>query len=233
MLDPAAEYLRLAEHYRQMRDEELLQLVPQTEKLTPLAQQALASEVRHRGLKIEEKQEEKASAQPSFAAPKFRQKPASAPTPAHDSSDTTDDTYEDDRRLVELCTVWSLRDALQVQRILDVAGIPFFMGPEKATGVDKVTSNFANGVSVQIMQIGLPWAAPLLQNYEPEDDPTPKESPVEKLPVRCPGCNSSEVVFNGLTSAAEAGEDKPSRKFRWTCDSCGATWQDDGVAKQM
>lgn len=50
------------------------------------------------------------------------------------------------------------------------------MGKEKATGVDKVTSNFSSGVRVQIMQIGMPWAMPAMQHYEPEDGPTPKEN---------------------------------------------------------
>jgi hypothetical protein len=39
---------------------------------------------------------------------------------------------------VEICTVWSLSDGLQLQTLLDRAGIPFFMGPEKATGVEAV-----------------------------------------------------------------------------------------------
>jgi hypothetical protein len=54
--------------------------------------------------------------------------------------------------------VWSAPDALKLQRLLDTAGIPFYIGPEKATGVEAVTSNFANGLSVQIMQVGVPWA---------------------------------------------------------------------------
>jgi hypothetical protein len=231
-LDPAAGYLRLAEHYRQLSDEELLLLIPQSDELTPSAQQALANEVRHRGLKVESKPEEKPSSQSSFHPPKFRQASSSADGPKDESPDDT--AYDDDRKLVELCTVWSLRDALKVQSILDVAGIPFFMGAEKATGVDKVTSNFSNGVSVQIMQIGWPWAMEAMwRNYFPEDDPTPREPEnFEAPPIRCPRCRSTEVVFNRLVAAAGAPTDKSSRKFEWTCHSCGETWQDDGVARE-
>ena len=145
-----------------------------------------------------------------------------------------EDQYDEDRKLVELCTVWSARDALKVQAILDEAGIPFFMGPEKATAVDGVTSNFAKGVAVQIMQIGLPWARPAMQHYEPEDDPTPKENnqALDELPVRCPKCHSTEVVFEGLTSAPAMATDESSQKYKWTCDSCGHQWEDDGVAKE-
>lgn len=217
-LDPAAEYLRLAGHYRQMSDEELLLLIPQRDELTPSAQQALASEVRHRGLKVEAKLEEKPFADSSFEGPKLRQE--SPPPDVHiDDSPDGDTAYEEERKLVELCTVWSLRDALKLQHILDVAGIPFFMGAEKATGVGKVTSNFANGVSVQIMQVGMPWAAPLLQNYFPEDDPAPQESKeTDAPPIRCPRCNSEEGVFNGLTAAARSPSHNLSQKFQWTCD---------------
>ena len=225
--DPAAEYLRLAERYRQMSDEELLELIPESESLTHEAQQALASEIRSRGLRIETSSEE-STAKPTLGGPKFRQE---SPEAADDSPES--DTYEEERKLVELCTVWSQRDALKLQCILDVAGIPFFMGPEKATGVDKVTSNFANSVSVQIMQVGMPWAGPLMKNYEPEDDPAPPDNKIKEARVRCPKCNSTEVVFDRLIAAAGAPADTPSQKFEWTCDACGATWQDDGVAKEV
>ena len=241
--DPAGEFLGISERYRQMSDDELLVLIPQSSELTPFAQQALANEVRSRGLKAEVELERPSALSPFKAlasdapaffeheSPKFRES-AGNDFPDADSSDDHD-TYEEDRKLVNLCTVWSVRDALQVQRILDVAGIPFFMGPEKATGVDEVTSDFAKGVSVQIMQIGLPWARGPMQHYEPEDDPTPKE-PEEpgELTVRCPKCHSREVVFEGRAPEPGKAVDEFSHEFKWSCDSCGYRWEDDGVAKE-
>jgi hypothetical protein len=236
--DPAGqEFLRISERYRQMSDEELLVLVPQSSQLTPFAQQALATEVRQRGLKAEV-----ANETPS-APSRFRESPFKPP-PAffeHESPKLRDSAgydpgadspYEEDRKLVELCTVWSVRDALQVQRILDVAAIPFFMGPEKATGVDEVTSDFAKGVSVQIMQIGRPWAWPAMRQFEPEDDPTPKETPeLDEITVHCPKCHSTEVVFEGGTSTPIVAPGDSAQKYKWSCDSCGYQWEDDGVAK--
>ncbi len=235
------EFLRLAEHYRRMSDSELLLLIPQSADLTPFAQHALANEVRSRGLKPEvevEEKDKKPSARPQFTQPTFFGQESKelhdaegVDFPAPDSSD--EDPYEEDRKLVELCTVWSLRDALQVQAILDTAGIPFFMGKEKATGVDEVTSNFLNGVSVQIMQIGMPWARQAMQYYDPEDDRTPKETAqVGELTVRCPQCHSEEVVFEGGTSTLVVATDDASQKYQWSCDSCGYQWEDDGVAKE-
>jgi len=245
-LDPAGEFLRITERYRQMSDDELLVLIPQSSELTPFAQQALANEVRQRGLKAEaEVKDEGPSAPPPFKTSQFKPRPAffehQSPkfrdsggddSPDSDSSDDHD-SYEEDRKLVELCTVWSVRDALRLQRILDVAGIPFFVGPEKATGVDGVTSNFADGVAVRIMLIGLPWARRAMQHYEPEDDPTPKENEeLDELTVRCPKCQSAEVVFEGRAPEPGKAADELSHEFKWSCDACGHQWKDDGVAKE-
>jgi DNA-directed RNA polymerase subunit M/transcription elongation factor TFIIS len=237
--DPAAgEYLRISERYRQMSDGELLVLIPQSSELTPFAQEALANEVRSRGLKAEV-EDEGPSAPSEFRASPFKPPPAFFEHESPKLRDSTsyegpgpDSSYDEDRKLVELCTVWSVRDALKVQGVLDEAGIPFFMGPENATGVDRVTSNFSKGVGVEIMQIGLPWAGPAMRHYEPEDDPTPKVEKVDELPVRCPKCHSTEVVFEGLDSAPAMASDESSQKYKWTCDSCGHRWEDDGVAKE-
>jgi DNA-directed RNA polymerase subunit M/transcription elongation factor TFIIS len=246
--DPAGqEFLRISERYRQMSDSELLVLIPQSSELTPFAQEALANEVRSRGLKTEVEDEKPPAPSPvkpppalfehesEHESPKFRDSAGSdfSGSDSPDSDSSHEDQYDEDRKLVELCTVWSPRDALKVQAILDEAGIPFFMGPEKATAVDGVTSNFAKGVGVQIMQIGLPWAGPAMQHYEPEDDPTPKETEeLDELPVRCPKCHSTEVVFEGLDSGPAMATDESSQNYKWTCDSCGYQWEDDGVAKK-
>jgi len=242
--DPAGEFLRISERYRQMSDSELLVLIPQSSELTAFAQQALANEMRSRGLKAEE-DDEKPSAPSQFKASQFKAPPSaffehespklrdSAGYDPSGSDSSHEDQYDEDRKLVELCTVWSVRDALKVQTILDGQGIPFFMGPEKATGVDGVTSNFVNGVGVQIMRIGLAWAGPAMAHYEPEDDPTPRENKeLDELVVRCPKCHSAEVVFDGGTSTLVVATDDSSQKYTWTCDSCGHQWEDDGVAKE-
>ena len=209
-LDPAAEWLRLSERYRQMSDSELLALARQDSELTEVAQQTLANEISQRRLKLQPEE-------------------TPAPPPAEPPPDSSS-SYAEDRELVEICTVWSLSDALQVQTLLDRAGIPFFMGPEKATGVDAVTSNFGNGVSVKIMQVGVPWARQAMLNYTPANEPGPKqEEELSELPVRCPNCHSTEVVFERLTTEPTTATENSSPKFEWTCDSCGHQWEDEGI----
>ena len=209
-LDPAAEWLRLSERYRQMSDSELLVLARQNSELTEVAQQTLAHEISQRRLRL---QPEEPPASPN-------------PEPPPDSS------YAEDRELVEICTVWSLSDALQVQTLLDRAGIPFFMGPEKATGVDAVTSTFVNGVSVKIMRVGLPWAGPAMKNYTPANEPGPRLEVDSDSSVRCPKCHSTEVVFERLITEPTTATDNSSSKFEWTCDSCGYQWDDEGIVRE-
>jgi DNA-directed RNA polymerase subunit M/transcription elongation factor TFIIS len=211
-LDPAAEWLRLSERYRQMSDNELLVLAQHNSELTEAAQQTLANEISHRRLKL----------QPEELPP---------PPPAEPPTDSSS-SYAQDRELVEIRTVWSLSDALQLQTLLDRAGIPFFMGPEKATSVDAVTSNFVNGVSVKIMQIGVPWARQAILNYTPANEPAPKEEEESDPTVRCPRCHSTEVVFERLITEPKSETDDSSPKFEWTCDACGHQWEDEGIVKE-
>ena len=209
-LDPAGELLRISEHYRQMTDGEVLAIARESSELTPIAQDALADEIRQRKLRVQPEE-----------------------SPAPESSEPTEPSvYDEDRELVELCTVWSVPDALQVQTLLDRGGIPFFMGSEKATGVDAVTSDFAKGVSVQVMRIGLAWAALQMKDYEPANDPDAKETDISEVdPVRCPRCHSTEVVFEDLVAEPATTADK-SPRYKWTCDSCGHHWEDDGIVKE-
>src|SRR5579863_4702415 len=205
----AAEWHRLSEHYRSMSDGELLKLAGDKSEMTETAQQCLADEISQRKLTPE----------PEPEAPPI---PFVPPNPI----------YDDDRELVEICTVWSVADALQVQSLLDQAGIPFYMGKEHATCVDAVTSNFSTGVSVQIMKIGWPWAVGPMSHYLPLNEPAEeKPGEAEELPIRCPKCHSDAVIFERLAGDEEAVP-TAAPKFEWTCDSCGYEWEDDGVVKK-
>jgi DNA-directed RNA polymerase subunit M/transcription elongation factor TFIIS len=213
ILGPAGESLRLAEHYRRLTDEELLALATRREELTELAQQALEQEISTRKLSA-----------PS-AGPPVATRPA--PPPDFDKPDfDKEDEYAEERRLVEVGTVWSEADARRLQTLLNAWGIPFYIGPEKATSVDDVTSIFAEGIPMQVMQIGVPWAREAMRNYFPQDQPAePELEDAGDVAVHCPKCHSEEVVFDDLveqTAGAEA-------KYRWTCDACGYEWEDSGV----
>ena len=191
-----------------------------------MAQQILAQELSQRKLKVEPEEQPTGLESTSRAG-----MAASVASKAGDSANAGDpdaaDPYAEDRELFEICTVWSLRDALQVQSMRDVAGIPFFMGEEKATSVDSVMSNFSLGVSVKIMRIGWPWAVRALKHYEPKDEPaSEKQEWDEEVDVRCPSCRSKDILFEELVETANS----VPPKFKWTCNVCGHAWQDDGIA---
>jgi len=209
--DSASEWLRLSERYRQMSDDELLILARRASALTDAARQALASEISVRGLR----------------------QPPEQPRAAPDPQPAPDSPYAEDRELVEICVVWSLADALQLQTLLDRAGIPFFMGAGKATCVDSVTSNFAEGVSVQVMRVGLPWAWQPMLDYEPANEPPQaQEEAGRAIPVRCPKCHSTEVIFERLILEPQTRREESTSKYEWTCDLCGHHWQDEGLVRE-
>ena len=206
---PASESLRLSERYRSLSDDELLAIADDGSDLTDLAQQALAAEISQRKLKLPPKEET----------------PAPPLEPASEAD--SDDPYAEDRKLVQIATVWSLRDASQFQMLLDDAGVPFFMGDAKTTRAQDVTANFQDGVPVAVMQIAIAAAQQALEHYEPADEHlTRDQASVEDLAVHCPKCHSEDVIFKHLAGSASS---KDGQKFDWTCASCGYQWEDDGV----
>jgi DNA-directed RNA polymerase subunit M/transcription elongation factor TFIIS len=218
-LGPAGDSLRLAEHYRQMTDEELIDLAQHPSELTELAQGALNQEIFTRRLKVPPVED---------TANRYRE-----PAPGgFGEDDEHGDEYAQDRRFVELCTVWSHNDALQVQNLLNAADIPFCLGPEKATTADQVTSRFSDGVAVNVLEIGLPWARTAIKTYKPADAPPELGSEEDAgVDIHCPKCHSTDVVLEQLSDEVQDGNSATSEKFDWTCASCGYAWQDDGVEK--
>lgn len=207
-LDSAGELLRLTQHYRALTDGELLDIAEDTSELTPLAQRALADEMSQRKLKL----------------------PAKQPPPKPEPFQSTGSAFDEDRVPITVCTVWSQRDALKVQSLLDAAAIPFYMGQENATAVEEVTSNFAQGVDVKVMRIGAPWATQVLQEYAPADEPESEKVPPDPVTVHCPKCRSDEIFLQELEPPADA-ENEPA-KLKWVCDACGNEWTDDGVVAE-
>ena len=216
----AEEWLRLAEHYRGLCDEELIALARQIEKLTEPAQRALEMEIFSRKLTFPPR--EPHSPQPP-APPVTGEEEDSCSEETPDE----DDPYAEDRKLFEIRKVWSEADARRLQYVLDVAALPFYIGRENATSVDDVTSKFEEGLPVKMMRVGLPWAYDAMwRNYFPQDErPEPKYEDAGDVAIQCPRCRSTEVVFHERIHRAPGG----GAKYRWACPSCGYEWEDDGV----
>lgn len=216
----AEESLRLAEHYRRLCDEELAALAQQKEKLAEQAQWALEMEIVARKLSVPQ------------AEPQAPQRPAPPETDEDEDSCSAKaseeaDPYAEDRKLFEIRKVWSEADARRLQNVLDVAGLPFWIGPENATSVEDVTSKFEEGLPVKVMRIGVPWASEAMwRNYFPQDErPETEYEDAGDVAIQCPRCRSTEAVFHELIDRAADAR----AKYRWTCASCGNEWEDDGV----
>jgi rubrerythrin len=86
---------------------------------------------------------------------------------------------------------------------------------------------------VKVMRVGVPWAWQAMANYEPANEPLPeKEEEGKEIPVVCPRCRSTDVIFERLKKESQTVKDAPDQKFEWSCDSCGYQWEDEGVARE-
>jgi len=213
-LGPASESLRLAENYRQMSDDELIDLGQRPRELTDMAQGILAQEISSRKLKVP-------SPEDQLSRDRIR-----APEDAQDAESPEE---EKNRELVNLSTVWSRRDAEQLQKLLVNAGIPVYFGPEKVASVEEVRSSFADGLDVLVMRIARDSARNALKYYNPQDWPDEeKDTESEEFAIHCPKCHSTDVVFEDA-GGVEPEDDTITQKFDWECAACGYKWEDEGV----
>jgi len=213
-LGPASESLRLAENYRQMSDDELIDLGQRPRELTDMAQGILAQEISSRKLKVP-------SPEDQLSRDRIR-----APEDAQDAESPEE---EKNRELVNLSTVWSRRDAGQLQKLLVNAGIPVYFGPEKVASVEEVRSSFADGLDVLVMRIARDSARNALKYYNPQDWPDEeKDTESEEFAIHCPKCHSTDVVFEDA-GGVEPEDDTITQKFDWECAACGYKWEDEGV----
>ena len=216
--DRVTQWRQVCVHYRSLTDDELIAIARQKEDLTDIAQQALAAEVQSRKLEV-----------PAEATIEDKETAPLALPPDPDSNSP----YYDDRELVQIETVFSLRDAEQLEALLKEDGIPFYMGKEKVTRAVDVRSDFSAGIPVGVMRIGMAYATRARKNFRPLDDPEWREekSPLRPVDIFCPRCRSEKVVF-------EAGQQDPkwrdfTMQFRWRCEACGKRWEDDGVIEEL
>jgi hypothetical protein len=213
-VDRVKQWRQVADRYRSLTDDELIAIAQQRDDLTDVAQKALAAEMLHRNLEVPPEQKKPEPAEPPGLEP------------------VLDSPYAEDRELVTFETVFSLRDAQQLEALLNEDGIPFYMGEERATRAADVTSDFAKGVPVGVMRIGWPYVTQAREYFAPRDDPDKRnwneeDQRLEPARVFCPRCRAEKAVLDG-TQPAPPVRGQVTR-FLWRCDACGKRWEDDGV----
>jgi hypothetical protein len=224
--NPAADWRSLAEHYRSMYDEELVNLADDFGNLTETAQQVLRNELGNRGLPAPG---EKPAAWPASPA---AQRWASIVDPdaavdrsgdsgkeddPADADRTEDDRTEDDRpgeftwkTLLRECD--TTEQALGICEMLKRAGIEcWYEMPGGRMGVW--------GPRVTVAADQLEQAKEIAERPIPQDilDDSRQEIP-DYEPPRCPGCGAEDPV---LESAEPANS--------WLCEACGKQWTEPAV----
>jgi DNA-directed RNA polymerase subunit M/transcription elongation factor TFIIS len=210
-LDPAAEWRRLEELYRDKSDDELEVIAGDAYELTDIARQILEREIRSRGLQVS-----------------LGQAPASLePEPESNEDGEEFDPAEFD--LVATQRVWDREEARKIKQIYDDAGIPSYFGPDLVEDVDQYKGNYEQGVEFRVREIDHQRSMAAIADAFHDETGEPGDEP--ESVCRCPKCRSTEIVFEELEKESPDQPDYLS-KFRWSCDACGHQWIDDGIEKE-
>jgi DNA-directed RNA polymerase subunit M/transcription elongation factor TFIIS len=196
---------RLRERYAALTEDELQAVAGDAFELTEVAQQALQSEILRRGLDICLQQ-----------------------APLQSTPHETEKFDPADLDLVVIQRAWDSEEARKLMGILHEAGFPCYLGPDNLDDVDAFDSSFDQGVDIKVREVdNQPAQHALSQALPPEPDPD------TVYIARCPKCQSTEIVFQGLDQNPATGSAATSSSnFNWTCDACGYQWNDDGIEER-
>lgn len=237
-IDPNQEWNQLTETYRQMADEELLNLAAQESELTTVACEVLHGEMQARGLKYEppkmvstKQRDSCAVAPPKFAQEDQPQALTSEPIHLECLGGSCRETCDlEGTGLIEWDQANSIEEALRVRDVLAAENIPVVFGKEMVENPEEIAS-YEGGVPViisayQRQRAEQAWAEANPQEYlqSLKKGAGEQEEPAEA--ASCPSCGSFEIV---LMDCEEDGG--IASRFHWRCDACGYEWTDDGVAQ--
>jgi DNA-directed RNA polymerase subunit M/transcription elongation factor TFIIS len=224
-MESVDQQFRLAkEHYAGMTDGEIGALADDAYNLTEVGREALAAVISERGMGLQLK-----------TGPP-------APSQVRGPCDTPD--IEDS----ELVSYGWAMDAEGLKRLkgwLTWVGTACFIGPDNVLEPEDHKGSFANGVNVKIRSVdrqhtlftlqkigGPAWPSPIvtLKNTaeEPDNEEEPDNNEGQSVEIRCPQCNSVEVIFEGR-DCKDSTNPPPTAKYNWSCCACGNLWQNDGV----
>lgn len=202
--DPLTDWQRLTEHYREMWDDELLNLAADADDLTEMARQVLKDEMRKRGLEL-----------PRAAAP--AKTPPRAPAPMPDAFEEapgevqgTEGPPVEYTWKTQLCECETGQQAWQIREVLRRAGIDSWF--------DQPNSRWATIPSRvlvaadQLDQARLVAAGPIPQDIIDESEPSAPEE--YELPA-CPKCGAEDPLLDGVYPVNS-----------WECEACGHKWSD-------
>jgi hypothetical protein len=210
--NPAADWQRLAEHYRSMYDEELDNLAADFDNLTSTAQEVLRSELSTRGLPAPGAKPV-VSRRPESAVPEnwaSTVDPEAGVSRARAFDEAQREGEEDGPKEFTwktlLCECDSWGQASEIHKALLQAGIESWV---EQPGRDRVSCLRVVVAADQLEQAQEIAARPIPKEIIDEYN----EEVPEYVPPKCPGCGAEDPVLEGA---------EPTNS--WLCEACGHQW---------
>jgi len=208
--NPAEDWQRLTEHYREISDEELEELAADFVDLTETAQQALRSEMAIRGLSEPSAQAEATKGSDAPSPPRWVSSAQPENGDIHsDASEGEGDSPHEYTWKTQLCECEDTGRAWQLHQVLERAGIESW--------VEQPGSRYAFGISYPRVMVA---ADRLEEAIEVARRPIPREiieESREEMPEfeapRCPKCGAPDPVLESVEPANA-----------WLCEACGRQW---------
>jgi hypothetical protein len=213
--DPAMEWRRLAEDYRQMGDEELRNLAADFVDLTEPAQQALRREMQSRGLGDATAPPSASEVEQSWSVPRKNYdllvgplaNSRLVPSDPHEG-DREQDSARDYTWMALLCECNEVTEAQQLSEVLRRAGIESWIEAMPSYGIG------IRNPRVLVAAEELDRAREIAAKPIPQDviDESKTEVPEYTAP-KCPKCGAEDPVLDAV---------EPSNQ--WHCEQCDAEW---------
>jgi hypothetical protein len=219
-IDPMAEWQRITGVYREMYDDELVNLVADEKDLTEIARQALDSELKRRGLGS------LSNAGPAQKIPEPRPERRAALLGNQGGAPqlVIDSRGVQDRELpleytwkVLLCECDSMDRANLVCETLRRAGVDSWIDSQQA-GFRHKGMEFPNP-RVMVAADQLDQARAIMENPIPQEviDESKQSVPEFEMP-QCPKCGAKDPALEGVDPFNS-----------WRCENCGCQWTESGA----
>jgi hypothetical protein len=234
-IDPEQERRRLAHFYAGQMDGELEKVAAQAYELTDLAREALREELARRGLPpnfieqrpaIVKKEPPPMPGDPPPVDPPFEPPPVEMPP----------DNEIEFQKLVTIRVFRDLPQALLAKGCLESAGIDCMFADDNLVRLDWFYSNAVGGIKLLVEGRDAAEAEQVLSQPIPEHLDVAGVGDYEQ--PKCPKCGSLDVNFRELDPATYLSLGGsywglfvpiPIHRRAWSCHSCDAEWEDDGV----
>src|SRR5260370_30720884 len=200
-IDEQRDRKRLEELYAVMEEGELEELAGEADSLTPVAREALRSEMLSRGME--------------------------AP-PANAGAAETSASKDEAASPVMIARYGGVPEALVAKSMLDSAGIESFLGDENLVRLDWFYSNLVGGIKLMVREEDAETARKVLEQNIPEKLEVTGVG--EYLQPPCPKCGSLDVSFDELNKQIAytgffLGVPIHVNHKGGKCHACGHKWE--------